>query len=250
MSGVWGGTFSYTYSRLTDNQFGESNYYASAPGLQNSYTVVPGSPYYNPDQEYGRSLLDSPHKIVIAPTVMLPFGEGKKFLANSAIATAILGGWSITPVVTVQSGFPLGVSQNQTGTSFLFGNGLRPNLVAGQDFLTPGDITDRITGSVLDNLYYNKAAFSTTPVNQFGNAPRTLPGVLSPWRNNIDLSVNKQIKTGGATAISVRLEVLNVFNIVQWAAPASSSFNNSSFGQITNQANNMRMVQFTFRFQF
>jgi len=41
-----------------------------------------------------------------------------------------------------------------------------------------------------------------------------------------------------------------MFNIVQWAAPASSSFGNSSFGQINTQANNMRMVQFTLRFQF
>ena len=31
---------------------------------------------------------------------------------------------------------------------------------------------------------------------------------------------------------------------------ASSQFGNSSFGQITNQANNARMVQFTVRFQF
>ena len=50
---------------------------SSAPGLQNNYTVIPDSPYYNPDQEYGRSLLDSPHKIVLAPTFNLPFGEGK-----------------------------------------------------------------------------------------------------------------------------------------------------------------------------
>jgi len=78
VTGVWGGTFSYTYSRLNDNQFGESNYYSSAPGLQNNYVVVPGSPYYNPDSEYGRSLLDSPHKLVVAPTVMLPLGQGRK----------------------------------------------------------------------------------------------------------------------------------------------------------------------------
>jgi hypothetical protein len=37
---------------------------------------------------------------------------------------------------------------------------------------------------------------------------------------------------------------------VQWAAPASNAFNNSSFGQINNQANNMRLIQFTARFQF
>jgi hypothetical protein len=44
--------------------------------------------------------------------------------------------------------------------------------------------------------------------------------------------------------------VLNLFNQVQWAAPASAALGNSSFGQITNQANNMRMIQFTLRFVF
>jgi len=251
VSGVWGGTFSYTYSRLKDNQYGESNYYSSSPGIQNSYEVLPGSSYYNPELEYGRSLLDSPHKVVLMPTMLLPFGDGKRFLANSHLADLILGGWSITPVFTIQSGFPIGVTQNITTTNnFLFGGTPRPNLVSGQGVIVPGDITDRITANPGDNLYFNKAAFSTPAANQFGNAPRMLPGVLSPWRNNVDLSVSKQIKTGHRTAASVRLEVLNMFNIVQWAAPASSSFGNSSFGQITNQANNMRMVQFTLRFQF
>jgi trimeric autotransporter adhesin len=254
-TGLWGGSFSYTYSRLNDNQFGASNYYSSAPGLQNNYTVVPGSPYYDPDQEYGRSLLDSPHKIVIAPTIMLPFGSGKRF-ATSGLADALLGGWAITPVATLQSGFPMGITQNVTGTAFLYGGTQRPNLVPGQDFVTPGDITERINastcpvGCTIDNVYYNRAAFVNSPLNQFGNAPRMLPGVLSPWRNNVDLGVRKSVRTGGGTTASVNIEVLNMFNIVQWAAPASSSFGNSSFGQINNQANNMRMVQFTVRFQF
>ena len=78
----------------------------------------------------------------------------------------------------------------------------------------------------------------------------TLPGVRSPWRNNVDLSVSKNVRTGGATSLSVRFEVLNLFNQVQWAAPASTAFGNSSFGQITNQANNMRMVQATVRVGF
>ena len=117
-------------------------------------------------------------------------------------------------------------------------------------FLAAGDITDRITLNTSDNLYLNKAAFTLAPTNTFGNAPRILPGVYSPWRNNVDLGIGKNVHTGGHTSASVRIEALNLFNIVQWAAPASSSFGNSSFGQITNQANNMRMVQFTFRFQF
>jgi trimeric autotransporter adhesin len=247
--GLWGGNISYTFSRLNDNQFGQGNYYSSSPGLQNNYTVVPDSPYYNPDQEYGRSLLDSPHKLVIAPTVMLPFGEGRPFLTEG-IGNVLLGGWSITPVITMNSGFPVGVSQNTQGTTFLFGGTPRPNIVPGQDFLTPGDITDRIREDTSDNLYLNRAAFQTVPNNQFGNAPRILPGVYSPWRNNVDLSVSKQTQTGAGTSLSLRIEVLNLLNIVHWAAPQSSAFGNSNFGRITNQANNMRMVQFTARFQF
>jgi hypothetical protein len=249
VTGLWGGSFSYTLSRLNDNQFGESNYYSSAPGLQNNYTVIPGSQYYNPDQEYGRSLLDSPHKIVMAPTLLVPLGEGHK-MASSGLANVLLGGWSITPVVTLQAGFPIGVSQNQPTQSFLYGNGIRPNIVPGQDFLVSGDVTDRINANTADNLYLNKAAFTTAPTNTFGNAPRILPGVMSPWRNNVDLGVGKNVHTGSGTSVSIRLDVLNMFNIVQWAAMASSQVGNASFGQITTQANNMRMVQFTLRFQF
>jgi hypothetical protein len=246
VTGLWGGSFSYTYSRLNDNQVNISNYYTSAPGVQNNYEFVPGSPYFNPDAEYGRSLLDSPHKVVIAPTVMLPFGNGKK-IANSTLGDLLLGGWSITPVITLQSGFPMGVTQFVSGTAYLYGGTLRPNIVPGQDFLTAGNITDRIEATTCPSGCTTVGALA---LNQFGNAPRTLPGVYSPWRNNVDLGVSKNIRTGGSTSAQVRLEVLNMFNIIQWAALASSQFGNSSFGQENAQANNMRMVQFTFRYQF
>jgi hypothetical protein len=249
VTGVWGGQVSYTYSRLNDNQFGEANYYSVNPGLQNNYTVVPGSPYYDPDAEYGRSLLDSPHKLVIAPIVNVPLGQGHRFAAGR-LSDLLLGGWSATTVITVQSGFPIGVTQNQATTPFLLGGTLRPNIVPGQPLLTGGDITDRITANTNDNVYLNPAAFQAVAGNQFGNAPRTLPGVLSPMRNNVDLAISKQFRTFGQQAASVRIEVLNLLNEVQWAAPASTAFGNSAFGQITNQANNMRMLQFTVRYQF
>ena len=120
----------------------------------------------------------------------------------------------------------------------------------GADFDVDGDITERIRGDVNDNLYLNKAAFTIAPTNQFGNSPRLLPGVMSPWRNNVDLSVGKNVPTGASTSATIRLEVLNLLNQVQWAAPASTAFGNSSFAQINNQANNMRMLQVTLRFAF
>ena len=74
----WGGRVSYTYSRLMDNQFGLGNYYSNAPGILNNYTAIPWSEYFDPDAEYGRSRLDSPHKIAASPIIRLPFGEGQR----------------------------------------------------------------------------------------------------------------------------------------------------------------------------
>ena len=106
----------------------------------------------------------------------------------------------------------------------------------GQDFLVAGrhHRADHAR-TPTDNLYLQHRRRSrAAPANQFGNAPRTLPGVLSPWRNNVDLSVEQERRAPAArTSLSVRMEVLNLFNMVQWAAPASAAFGNSSFGQIT-----------------
>jgi hypothetical protein len=249
--GLWGGNFSYTYSRLNDNQFGLGNYYSSGAGLQNNYEVVPGSPYYNPDGLYGRSILDSPHKIVVSPTINLPFGEGRKWLNHGGLMAEIFGGWSATASTTLQAGFPIGVTQQVVTVntnSFLFGGSVRPDIVPGVDFIVP-DITNRISGDVKNNQYLNPAAFSTSASNTLGNEPRLLPGAYSPWRNNTDLGVNKTFHLPRNTSAALRMEVLNLFNQVQWAAP-STTFGSSSFGQVSSQANNARMVQFTLRLQF
>ena len=94
-TGWWGGRISYTYSRLYDNQFGQGNYYSNAPGILNNYTAIPWSPYFDLDAEYGRSRLDSPHKLAASPIIRLPFGEGRRWLTDAASATAIAGGWTV-----------------------------------------------------------------------------------------------------------------------------------------------------------
>jgi len=254
-TGWWGANVSYTYSRSYDNRIGStSTAFSSVPALMNNYTYIPGSSYYNPDADYARSVNDTPHKIVIAPTFMLPFGQGKKFMSEGKIADLLLGGWSITPVMTFSSGFPMGVSQRDPlGTSFLLGGTMRPNLVPGQEFLVGGDLGDRITASLgtkPGNMYYNEAAFSLAPYNTYGNAPRVLPGVYSLWRKNVDLSVSKSFNTGGRTRASLSMDAINLLNIIQWKPPASSQFGNSSFGQVTDQLNFMRMVNINLRFTF
>jgi hypothetical protein len=252
----WGGNFSYTYSRLNDNQVGSSNYYSSAPGVQDNYSYIPESMRvvasatpFNPDVDYGISLLDQPHKIVMSPTLQLPVGKGRAHLNKGGWSDYLIGGWSFAAVINLQSGFPMGVSQTPN-TLNLNGGTQRPNVVAGQEFLVPGDITDRLIANPADNKYFNPAAFSQSPSFTFGNAPRLLPGVRSPWRNTVDLSINKEFRTGGSTRATLRMEIINLTNTPWFAALSSSQFGSGSFGQVITQGNYSRLAQLTLKLAF
>ncbi len=47
-----------------------------------------------------------PHKIVISPIFELPFGEGKRW-AQSGVGAAILGDWTVSSIISFESGFPI-----------------------------------------------------------------------------------------------------------------------------------------------
>jgi hypothetical protein len=246
----WSGSFSYTFSRLWDNQFGQGNYYTTAPGLLNSYTFDEQSSYFDPDSEYHRSLLDSPHKLALTPTVQLPFGEGRRFLNGGGITNAIFGNWTISAVIQMQSGFPIGVSQNTNTNSYMLGANQRPNIVEGQDFVLRGSITDRLRANPDDDRYLNENAFTLAPAGTFGNAPRTLPGAYSPWRNSTDVAINKDIRFGGDKRATLRLEVINLFDNPWYAAMQSVAWGNANFGRVDEQGNYSRTMQITGRFSF
>ena len=248
VTGWWGGRFSYTYSRLYDNQFGQGNFYSNAPGLLNNYTAIPGSSYFDPDAEWGRSRLDSPHKLAASPIFRLPFGSGQRWLTEG-LGDWVAGGWTVSLVIQAQSGFPLGVSQNANNTNLL-GAGQRPNVVPGVDPRVPGDITDRLRANPDDDRYLNPDAFTQAPAGTFGNAPRTLSGVYSPWRNSTDLAIDKAFPLSGQTRATVRFEVINLFDIPWYTALASTAHGNVNFGRVTAQANYSRTVQITVRFTF
>ena len=252
LTGWWGGSFSYTYSQLRDNQlaqFGSGNYFTSAPGAVDNYSYIPGSPNYNPNVGYGPSLNDQPHKFAFQPIVQLPFGAGRQFLNHTGPLDAIVGGWTVSAVILIQSGFPLGVTQS-TNTSNLNGAGQLPNLVPGQSLQQPGDITQRLQANIADNLYLNPAAFALAPAFTLGNAPRILPDVRTPMRNSTDLAVNKQFGLVGRSSLVLRIEIINLFNTPWYTSLASNALGNSNFGRETTQANYSRFAQISLRLQF
>jgi hypothetical protein len=223
----WGGRVSYTYSRLMDNQFAQTNFWSrnNAGGLPENN--------YNLDAEYATSLLDMPHRLVVAPFIELPFGEGKRWF-SSGLGGRILGNWTAAALGSFESGFPLGITQlnNNTGS---FGGGQRPNIASGVDPNTDGSITN----------YINVTAFSPALPFTFGNAPRTDRDIRTPFRINWDASLTKRVKVGGKTA-QVRADLLNVFNDVRFLGPVTA-LGNASFGTITAQGGLPRSLQLTVR---
>jgi hypothetical protein len=237
---------SYTFSQLKDNQFAETNFYTNRAGSAplNNYDL---------EAEYSLGILDVPHKISLAPIVELPFGQGKKYMNSAGAADMILGGWSISGIITFESGYPIGIGQtpnNVFGSTSISGNvQQRPNTGSGEP-VNPGNITDRLDEDLSDNQYLNPAAWSQAAAFTFGNAPRTDGDVRSPFRTNWDIVFNKSFRTGGTTRADVRIEILNFFNQPKYAGFSSSTFGNDGFGRVTTQAGFMRIWQLSFRFAF
>ncbi len=228
-----GGRISYTWSRLYDNQFGQGSYYSPSRQTQ------PLDPR-NLDAEYSVSLLDVPHRIVASPIVELPFGAGRAWLKSGA-GSAIAGGWTVSMVATYDAGSPINIVQSDNTGSF--GGVQRPNVVAGVDPATSGDVLDRLSA------FINTAAYSAAAPFTLGNAPRTDPNLRAPGRTNYDIVVAKSVALKGSARAQFRVEVLNATNNPKFVGPAST-FGTSTFGTITTQAGFSRTTQFMFRIDF
>jgi len=259
----WGGRMSYTYSVLKDNQIGESNFYSSNPAALplNNYNYIASAPAcaagaqltsgcYDPRSEYGYSLIDVPHRFIFAPIVELPFGKGKG-RAETGLANALAGGWTIAVATNLQSGFPITI--NQSDNSGTLSGSQRPNLVPGVDLATTGDYAARLaTADHPTATWINPAAFSLAPANTFGNAPRTITALRTPVQFNTDLSVIKNVRLTDRVSGQLKLEMLNLFNrvITRGLQGAATYAPGNNFGQDTIQAGFMRIAQIMFRVQF
>ena len=252
-TGIIGGRMSYTYSNLKDNQVAEGNFY-SAGGLNplNNYnylsympacTTTTAAACYDPNAEYATSLLDVPHRVIIAPVVNLPFKS------SNALVNGLVGGWVVSAAINLQAGFPIAVQQSDnTGT---FSGVQRPNLVSGVDIATTGSYADRLASADHPTAtYVNSAAFAVAPAFTFGNAPRTITDVRTPTQYNVDASFIKNVRFSAKT-LQFKLEVLNLTNRVQVRAlNGRNTVGVGNFGQTNIQAGFMRIIQLMARFSF
>ena len=218
----------YTLSKSTDNGSGIRTLDGDTLFPQNSFCL---------DCEWGLSVFDVRHRFVSSVLYELPFGEGKPFLQTGPGAT-IFGGWQVSTIISVSSGFPrtayVGTDRSNTA-----GGQDRPN-VTGADPVLPGD--QRTLAR-----WFNTDAYALQQLGTFGDAGRNT--FFGPGITNVDASIIRNFRMFGRKTIQFRLEAFNVLNQPIWADP-NTTLTNPLYGSITATRKPMRELQLGLKFVF
>jgi hypothetical protein len=133
-------------------------------------------------------------------------------------------------------------SPNRTG----FGTGLRPNVVSGCDPDVGGSAESRLDG------WWNTACYTVPAAFTFGNMSRTDPHVRTHGMNNFDFAFFKRTNITERFNLEFRMEFFNLFNTTRFGRPDTTATTspNSTFGFVTSQANEPRLIQVGLRLNF
>ncbi len=224
---------SYTYAKAIDT--------ASAIRNQGGDTLFPQNSYCR-SCERGRSSFDTNQRFVTSFQWELPFGKGKRFSIENGALNAIAGGWEVGSIITLQSGFPMTVTQSgdpsNTGGQFD-----RPNAVAGTSPELPRGQQD-------PQRFFRTEAYSRTPDGTFGNVGRNTlnsPGIIG-WDSS--LMKNFTMPYSENHRLQFRFEGFNMGNHPNWGNPNTNLNAGVNFGTITGTRTNMRQLQMALRYTF
>lgn len=212
---------------------------------------------------------DRPHKVSIAPIYYLPFGRGKKFLANAPkVVDAIIGGWEVTGQFIIQSGAPVVFSDD----SFFDGQnfGLKRNeRTLDRWFDTthfvkfPNQNDDLSLFPAWTGVHSMpganfKPSTSSDPKNgvyaNFGNYVRRYPtrwaNVRASRVNEWNLGLFKNFRFAERIKAQLRGEFFNAFNHPRFPAPEDNPAS-ANFGRVSPyQQNQPRTVQLALKLTF
>jgi len=234
---------SYTYAKCMSNNTG---YYGTWSNQRESSTA---SPYwqniYDPKAEWSPCYYDSTHTLTSYAIYELPFGKGKKFGSDMNKAmNAVAGGWTVSPILSLHTGYPLALYNNgsdQTGTA---SRGLRPDCNGTNTVFGRRNATAAQGGGFqwFDPSNYSNAA-------GFGTCAPQLGGLRGPGYYNWDISLQKNFQISERFRVQFRSDFLNAFNRVNLAVP-NTTVSQSTTGVINNYSQPARNIQFALKLYY
>jgi Carboxypeptidase regulatory-like domain len=194
-------------------------------------------------EERGPADWDQRHVASISGLWNLDYYRGPNSLFKE-----LANGWTISPIVSLQSGAPVNILTGTNNNEDSYGNN-RPNLVPGRNaFLNP-----HRSRSAAAAEWFNTAAFVTNgpglgigPGGADGNTPRDY--LRAPGYRDVDLGIFRNINFERGISLQLRGEATNAFNLVSLSAP-TASLASSLDGKITS-ASTPRVIQVGMRLTF
>ncbi|MGC2660639.1 MAG: carboxypeptidase regulatory-like domain-containing protein [Bryobacteraceae bacterium] len=246
-------TLAYTWGHELDN----------ASGFRERNSNVP---YYNENAFYSSGDTDVRNNLVFSGGWDLPFDRmwqsGPKLLTK---------GWSLYPIISWHTGFPIDVSAGLSSTDGdpgPAGDGeaglVRADLV-GQNVATYNPRTNQTINGNTGNYYFNPNALSNTRllnldniaandasqlIGQFTEGTLGRNALRGPGAVNADLTLAKHFYIGERFAAELRLDTFNVLNHTNFDNP-NTNINSGQFGQVTTENGVApRILQIALHLQF
>ena len=158
---------------------------------------------------------------------------------------AVVGGWSLSTLISEQSGQPLPIYM---ANNRLQDGNQRPNVLCGG---STGIGSNR--AAVTQMPFLNVACFADPGDQVPGDAPRYFSGLRTDGIHNFDANLYKEFIPKEGMTVQLRAEVFNTMNTPRFAPPNTSySSGSTDFGLITSSAQGFtpRRIQFGIRFEF
>jgi Carboxypeptidase regulatory-like domain/TonB dependent receptor len=198
--------------------------------------------------EMSNSYQDVRNRFVATGTYQLPIGKDGLILNNGGVTAALLGGWQLNAIVTLQSGEPFNVTA--TNVSDTGGNSASYANCIGNPY-SGGASRDphQYAGTHSLGFFINPAAFSSPTLGTFGSCrPRAWAG---PGLEDADLSLFKSFSIVREYRIETRFEAFNAFNHPSFGNPAANiSTSGANFGKVTTTTVGPRIFQIAAKFFF
>ncbi len=241
-------------------------------GLSQTYTLDSPDNVYNLQSDLTPAPWDQKFIFNFLGTYELPFGQGQHGWIGK-----LIGGWLVSPVLTMSSGLPVEVytgSFGEMGAGFaengasavaiggkvgssnwpstpILGtvvptNASNPNSVGVNGNPANGGTGVNLFGSEAINFYNSFRPFllgvdgAPSPDGEFRGMPR--------W--NIDLGVTKDTQITERVHAQIFAQAFNLFNIMQFSNPFLDLQYPQAWGVLGGQANQPRIIQLGLRFSF